>query len=237
MKISKYLWASMGSLFLFFILQCATIKKQPMEIARPIITLEKTGCLGKCPVYQMTIYQDHSVTFRSWANTLVDSIAASNISEQQYQHLVKAFEASDFMSLDTNYQEKIMDAPFTHLTYQNNSKSKRVSCRGDAPAIFNTLVRQTEKIAQQQGWLATSDDQGKAVSEIIIELREDTAPESLLPDLVDYGLTFIKKITPTKPYYLFSIEGDKDPKTLELVKNNPSVISAQWNHQLKKRDR
>jgi hypothetical protein len=204
-----------------------------MANEQAIITLEKTGCLGKCPVYQMTIYADRSVTFRSWAHTLVDSTAASNLSEQQYQHLVEAFEVNDFMSLDTIYEERIMDAPFMHLTYQN----KRVSCRGDAPLIFNTLARQTERIAEQLGWLPTNDDEGNASSEIIIELSEDTTPESLIAQFVDYELTFVKKVTPTKPYYLFSITGDKNPQILEAIKNNLSVKSAQWNHQLRKRVR
>ena len=130
-----------------------------------------------------------------------------------------------------------MDAPTSHLTYRHQNITHKVSSRGDAPELFLMLVRKTEQLAELLGWLPPKDRAVENRSELIIELDEDTSPESLIGQFVDEDLIFIKKITPTKPYYLFSVKGNQEPELLQTIRMNTSVKSAQWNHRLKKRNR
>ncbi|MCB0667370.1 MAG: hypothetical protein KDC80_16195 [Saprospiraceae bacterium] len=211
-------------------LQCTT----PHPVAQPqlMIKLEKTGCRGTCPVFQMSVYSDRTVTFSGMAHT-----AASNerttISEEEYKLLMNTFEEASFSDLDSSYVKSVADFPFTYLSYRTDRGIKKVTVRGSAPETFHRLVEKTESIAHHNHWL--NGNATRSEREVIIELVRDSDPAALTDQFIDENLTFIKKITPNKLYYLFSVDAADPEDFLNKIQANPLVKAAQWNHKLKKR--
>ena len=217
--------------------QCSSSKKGLATQTREImVQLEKSGCLGKCPVYVMTIYSDQTIVFEAWAHTLVDTTSTDTLSSEAYAKLLTSFEKEQFFNLDSSYVEPIVDAPFTHLSYKHGNNLKRVSNRGTAPPAYDLLVQQMEQIAINAGWLAKETADQRIKKEIIIELEKDIDPGVLSTVFVDYDLHLIKKITPNQPYFLFSMKSDDPESTLSLIRENPLVKNAQWNHKLTRRE-
>ncbi len=200
-----------------------------------VIELQKTGCLGPCPVYTLSVYEDRSVVFRSKANTLVDSTARTVVSEEAYQNLINAFRDLKFHDLDSSYIEPIMDAPSTHLAYGVDKPLKKVTCRGDAPARFDELARKTEEIAVDAGWLLRKNQSGEILRELIVDLVPMADPNDLVNQYEEFNLELVKKIAPSGSYYLFTLDTDNPSAALQKIKESALVKKAQWNHKLKKR--
>jgi len=202
---------------------------------KPLITWQKTGCLGKCPTFTLFVYESGRVLFDPTKHTLIDTISEYVISDQRLSELREVFD-DRFPKLDTSYVSQIMDAPFTYLSYRTGEIVKKISQRGAAPASFQLLVDQLERLAAEANWLPRKTDDGREMIEIIIELLPEATPQALIETLPKYKPVLIKQITPSGRYYLFSIASDDPQQDLLEIQSNPLVKNAQWNHKLKKRD-
>ncbi len=225
------------SLIVTLFSQCSSPKKSlATQTPEIMVQLEKSGCLGNCPVYVMTIYSDHTVVFEARAHTLADETSKDTLSSEAYAKLLASFDKEQFSNLDSSYVEPIVDAPFTHLSYRHGNNLKKVSKRGSAPPAYDSLVQQIEQIAINTGWLPKDTADQMIKKEVIIELERDIDPGVLSTIFADHNLHLIKKITPNQPYFLFSLKSDDPENTLQLIKENPLVKNAQWNHKLTRRE-
>jgi hypothetical protein len=224
-------------MFLTGTIHCTHPRKSiAAENRQMAIQLERTGCLGPCPVYTLTLYRDHSLEFNGRSHTLVSGLQRDTLSADAFEQLVEDFRKSGFGQLDSIYDQPVTDAPFTHLTFQDG-RMKKVSVRGDAPDVFTELVSQMESLAEEAGWLARKFTRTMQERELIVELRPEVTTEELAEAFVEYNLTFIRKITPAQRYFLFRIESDDPDEALLAIRESPLVNAAQWNHRLKRRDR
>lgn len=206
-----------------------------MTDIQPLITLQKTSYLGPCPAFILTVFENGQVVFDPKQHTLIDSIRTITISGKQLSDLKEAF-AQHFPELDTMYVSQIMDAPFTYLSYRNGEVTKRIAKRGPAPAAFDDLVRRMEQLAEAAEWLPIRTEDGQEELEIILELAPSATPEEVIATTPEYATSLIKRITPSKHYYLFTIRTKSPSQTLIKFRANPLVLNAQWNHKLKRRD-
>lgn len=211
--------------------RCGTSRQQ--NGVNLVIQLEKTGCRGYCPVYKLSIYSDRSVQFTGVAHTNATDQKA-NLSQEDYDKLINAFETGNFSAFDTSYVKPVADIPFTYLSYRRKGNLKKVTTRGSSPEGFSHLVQMTEQIAKDFGWLDQGDDKD-TVKEVIVELAAGVDPSEFSATVENNQLIFIKKITPNQQYYLFRVETDEPENFLELLRQNTLVKSAQWNHKLKRR--
>lgn len=218
-------------LFLSATLNCST--QQDLAQQKPALAfqLEKTGCLGFCPVYTLSIFSNREVMFRSIANTLVDSVAKTTLTKEEYDGLVKQFEQKRFMELDSSYLEPIMDAPSTFLTYSNSTGSMKVRVRGDAPEVFEQLENLLEDVARNARWLSPLNKEGKEMKEIIVQTKKGVDPKVLEQAFAKYEMKLLKQLGPDRPYFLFAIN-DSEEQILKLLRQNDDIIEAQWNHRL-----
>lgn len=65
--------------------------------ADTVITLERTGCFGSCPIYKLTIVADGSVAFEG-RDYVRSRKMAGRITREQLRELISAFEEIDFSS-------------------------------------------------------------------------------------------------------------------------------------------
>ncbi len=98
-----------------------------------LITLERTECYGTCPSYKVTISADGTVTFEGCRFVKQVGHAKSNISQQQLQGLVSAFEKINYFSLRDRYEDYHdgckqwwTDSPTAITSIRINGKTKSV---------------------------------------------------------------------------------------------------------------
>ena len=132
----------MKNLFIFSILlistSCSTLQH---DVSKPVIQLTKKRCLGKCPVYDLMIYQNGLVTYNRIDHVQKKGLHQFNLGSQKVEELTQLFESSGFSSME-NKQQKGRNLPVTQLTYQQ----KQLSFKGRVPKQLNDVVVALERI-------------------------------------------------------------------------------------------
>ena len=138
----------------------------PLNIPKDLmITLEKKGCFGICPVYKLTIAADGAVVFEG--RRFVKEAGAtkkSAINQEQLKELmaeidrVKFFLDDDYSSDSRACNEGMDDSPLAITSIRINGKSKTVShydgCTGPkGPKDIAELEKKIDEIVNTAQWL------------------------------------------------------------------------------------
>lgn len=120
-----------------------------------LITLERTGCYGMCPIYKLTISADGTVVFEGIRFVKKAGIAKSAVSQEQIRELLDAFEKINYFELRDRYdrpedgcKQWLTDHPSAITSISLRGKSKSVShyhgCRG--PEVLKELEKLEQAI-------------------------------------------------------------------------------------------
>ncbi|HEY9627533.1 MAG TPA: DUF6438 domain-containing protein [Coleofasciculaceae cyanobacterium] len=126
-----------------------------------VITLERTACYGPCPVYELTVYGDGKVVYEGRAFVAAQGRRTAQISPEQVQQLVTAFETANFFALKDQYAVEVTDLPGAWTSIRLNGQSKRVWRYGsidnpelnNAPRSLSDLESQIDQIVNSQQWI------------------------------------------------------------------------------------
>lgn len=134
---------------------------KPNSLGDVIITLERTICCGRCPVYKLTIFGDGAVVYNGLEFVAITGRHAANINKDKIRRLISAFKKAGFFSLNNSYVEFLgIEDPFAITSLTINGKKKRVRhYLGDrnAPHQLKILEDEIDKIVCSDRWV-----QGKA---------------------------------------------------------------------------
>jgi hypothetical protein len=129
----------------------------PKSLEDIIITLERTICCGRCPVYKLTIFGDGSVVYNGLEFVAIAGRHAANISKDKIRQLIAAFKKAGFFSLNNSYVEFMgIEDPFAITSLTINGKKKRVRhYLGDrsAPRQLKILEDEIDKIVCSDRWV------------------------------------------------------------------------------------
>ena len=114
-----------------------------------LITLERTACYGRCPIYKLTIKADGSVLFDGERFTKTIGKAEGKISEDKVKKLIKEFENADYFALDGEYDcYQMTDNPSAFTSIQINGKNKKIKhyqgCESGSDEFEKELSNLTE---------------------------------------------------------------------------------------------
>lgn len=137
------------------------------QTAGPVIKLERTSCLGSCPVYTVEIFEDGTVIYTGKDFVTTRGRRISEIPAWEVGRLVNAFHAINYFSLNDEYVERqnpdgtvtvISDLPSTITTLTINGKSKTVLDYAFAPEELVELEREIDRAVNTHRWLHPADD-------------------------------------------------------------------------------
>lgn len=98
-----------------------------------LITLERTGCYGRCPSYKLIIFGDGIIIYDGETSVKTKGVVRGTVSQDQLKQLISEFEKVDYFSLKDKY-EVVGDGCFTYgtdahhvnTTFRINGKSKSI---------------------------------------------------------------------------------------------------------------
>jgi len=123
-----------------------------------IIEMKKTPCLGTCPEYELTIFQDKRVVVEAKQHTpLGKGKYSSKLSDEQYDQLVQEFVSADFFEFEEEYTSSITDLPTTYLTFRHNGKEKKVMDYHGAPESLKNLEKQVHALIEELEWQSVEE--------------------------------------------------------------------------------
>lgn len=124
-----------------------------------VINMSRAPCMDSCPVYEITIKGDGSVTYYGWKYVEVVETREIKITQDEIRELVKEFEAINFLEIESpNLQ--IYDCPITAISFSLEGKRNKYYdyfvCNSD-PFLYDKKVleiaREIDKITNSEQWL------------------------------------------------------------------------------------
>ncbi len=120
------------------------------KFKKVLITLERTACLGRCPIYKLTIDETGKVLFEG--KEFVSHIGKKEffIGKNKVRELISAFDKAQFFSLRDNYEGGPTDAPSAITSITIDGRTKTISHYGaspDAPKELTELENKIDAIA------------------------------------------------------------------------------------------
>ena len=122
-----------------------------------VITLERTACFGKCPVYSLKIKGDGTVIYSGVDFVQIRGIQESTIGTDEVNRLVEEFEKADYFSLKDSYTSFGMsDMPSANTSIIIGGKTKSIQhYLGDrtAPEKLTELENKIDEIVNSAQWI------------------------------------------------------------------------------------
>lgn len=124
--------------------------------SRVAITLERTGCLGTCPSYTVTVSAD-GIVFEGHGSVVGAGRHTDTVDLNEVRKLAKKFVSADFYSMDSAYRASVTDCPTYMLSIAIDGHKKEVedyvgSWEG-MPAIITELEDEVDALADTQRWI------------------------------------------------------------------------------------
>jgi len=124
-----------------------------------MITLERTPCFGRCPVYKVSIYGDGTVRYDGKEYVKVKGGQTRIISPEQVRQLRAEFEQASYFSFKENYDTiTFTDAPLAITSATIDGRTKRVRHYlgdGTAPRELTVLEERIDEVSGAREWVGT----------------------------------------------------------------------------------
>lgn len=121
-----------------------------------LITLQRTGCLGTCPAYTVTVSTD-GIAFEGEAYVVSKGRHQDQVDSAGLRKLAKDFVDADFYSMDPCYRAGVTDSPAYILSVDIDShKKKIVDYNGswvEMPEIITELEDEVDTFARTERWV------------------------------------------------------------------------------------
>ena len=121
------------------------------------ITLSRSGCYGRCPVYNIEIHGDGTVLYDGTMNVVHKGRHTAKISQASLVELVDFFRRANYFSLHDRYASGITDNPAyeTSITFDGMSKSvlDYVGQSVGMPSTVSDLEAAIDRLSGASKWV------------------------------------------------------------------------------------
>ena len=132
-----------------------------------LIELERTACLGSCPVYSVALRGDGTVRYEGERFVKQAGAASAKVSPAAVRGIVDAANAAGFFGLPARYAHGeptcplyTTDSPRTFITLTAGGKTKRIEhdygCE-DGPKALVALAARIDSVAGTARWIGPRD--------------------------------------------------------------------------------
>ncbi|HEY2434552.1 MAG TPA: DUF6438 domain-containing protein [Vicinamibacterales bacterium] len=111
------------------------------------ITLERTPCFGRCPVYTVTIADDGRVTYDGRQFVRVDGAHEWRIDRAAVRALAAEIEKAGFFEMKDEYTALITDHPTTYTEVAIGNRHKRIKDYVSGPAALKEIEKRIDDVS------------------------------------------------------------------------------------------
>mgnify|MGYP001226412486 FL=1 len=96
-----------------------TYKASEYQQKKSFISLQKKSCYGKCPIYEIEIFENRSLIFNGKKNVEKIGIYNSKLTKEDMNKILDKAKHIKFQKLQNEYIESLNDLPRTILKVKN----------------------------------------------------------------------------------------------------------------------
>jgi uncharacterized protein DUF6438 len=138
-------------ILLFAVIGCKSGRLARGEMY-PIITFEKTTCLGTCPAYVFKAYPDGKVTYTGKDFVELKGDYEATVSLEILASLKNILGESKFFEFANVYSANIKDLPTTYIYYDDGEQNAKITDYYGAPESLKKLEKDMEAIINAIDW-------------------------------------------------------------------------------------
>jgi hypothetical protein len=162
------------------ILACPTLAQK----REPVITLQRTACLGTCPVYSLEIFADGLIRFVGTDFVQYTGERRAVVSQQVVENLIAYLLKADYFTFQDSYETckdakgttwTITDLPTAITSLRVGTARKTVRNYACAPKRLGDVEDEIDRVANTKRWIGTPPPRGP------IPTLEAPLPTSLKP--------------------------------------------------------
>lgn len=143
----KYLLVLFSSL----IFTGCSVTKLPDE-SKPVMSLVKLQCLGICPTYKLSIYDNRVAVFEGYKHTRMQGKFKAKLSKKKYQELIDHFLHAGFFEMKDVYTAHIMDGQTTYVYFNYEGREKKILDYFEPPPELKDLEKLLEDLTKTEKW-------------------------------------------------------------------------------------
>lgn len=135
------------------------------------LTMERSQCLGNCPIYKLEVTQNGHVSFegfsfseKDFSSTKSNGKKESNLSEEKINQIISEIDKTNFFSLKNDYTNLgnegncATDNPTVTLSIKLRGKEKQIKhnlgCTGTADVTkLTNLENKIDEIVETKRWI------------------------------------------------------------------------------------
>ena len=146
------------ALFILMLAPCNNPKsishtKTETDNSKVIIIYKKTACMGKCPVFTMTINgENKTIIYAGQYNVTKIGTYSKAISNDSLTKIVAIFGNAHFLEMEDKNIGYVPDLSTTIISYTNHGKSKTIEESAIKLTGLGDLKKLLDDIADSDGW-------------------------------------------------------------------------------------
>ena len=117
-----------------------------------LIELERTACMGPCPVDVLTVYADGRLRYQGQANAPRQGSYAGQLTGREQAELVQAFDEARFFNFAPAYVADVSDLPTYFLTYVRDGQRLKITDYAGAPPALKALEARLTRLIDANRW-------------------------------------------------------------------------------------
>ena len=122
-----------------------------------LASLQRTACLGRCPMYTVTVLRDGTVQWEGKRFVKVVGKAAAKLTPATIAKLIDAFERADYFARKDRYvRYDVTDHPSALTSFDDGKRKKTIAhYHGDrsAPQALDVLEEEIDEIVGTSRWI------------------------------------------------------------------------------------
>ena len=130
-----------------------TISVAGEEIDSLFVTLKRTPCFGKCPVYTVSIYNKGFVRFISKKDVEPLGSNTTVLRKEQIDFLKQQIEEIKYFSFQDEYDKQITDIPSAITSVNYKGQKKTILNRAGAPLELTKFQNNIDKLFTNVKWV------------------------------------------------------------------------------------
>ena len=133
--------------FILFFSSCFNLTKQKeLQSPKIIISLEKTACFGRCPVFKIIIYNNGEALYNGKKFVKKVGEYELKVNKREIDKILSKAKKIGFNNLKNEYSERITDLPTTYIMINN----KKIKDYYGAPSKLKDLEKMIENIVLEK---------------------------------------------------------------------------------------
>ncbi|MGZ2368994.1 DUF6438 domain-containing protein [Ancylomarina sp. YFZ004] len=137
---------AIGIILAILLFSCSAYQKAEYSQQSNLITLIKSRCRGKCPVYELNINTEGEAIYHGISNVRNKGIIKFRLSKVELDELQKLFTEFKFQEIKLQQKTKYRDVPYTTLKYKGKSHYYRSSWEASP---FKSIVERLDGLIQE----------------------------------------------------------------------------------------